>query len=145
MLKCCIPILQCLIPILHCPIPILSCFYKQVLKFSSSGETWVERAPYHPPDVTVPVKPAEPEKKEVAPVKTEENMGGAEEGGVKPYIPPPPPLPPIMAPVPEEEPEQGGEEEEREEERDKVCVALSAVQVIECGCGYRRRRYQDDQ
>ncbi|CAI8058043.1 Serine/threonine-protein phosphatase 2B catalytic subunit gamma isoform [Geodia barretti] len=91
----------------------------QVLKFSSSGETWVERAPYHPPDVTVPVKPAEPEKKEVAPVKTEENMGGAEEGGVKPYIPPPPPLPPIMAPVPEEEPEQGGEEEEREEERDK--------------------------
>ena len=98
----------------------------------------MERAPYHPPDVTVPVKPIEPEKKEVAPVVTEENVGGAQEGGVKPYIPLPPPLPPIMAPVPEEEPEQGREEEEEREGEDKVCVRWLVVQFIECGCGYRR-------
>ena len=47
-----------------------------------------------------------------------ETVGGAEEGGAKPYIPPPPPLPPIMAPVPEEE-VQAREEEEEEEEREK--------------------------
>ena len=117
-----VPFPYCHVPFPYCHSP---CFQTQVLKFSSSGETWVEKAPYHSPDITVPVKPVKPvkqEKEEVVSVVVE-TVGGAEEGGAKPYIPPPPPLPPIMAPVPEEEVparEEEEEEEEREKEGEKV-------------------------
>ena len=92
--------------------------HAQVLKFSSSGETWVERAPYHSPDLTVPVKSVERVKKEDAPpAAVTEEVGVADD---KPYIPPPPPLPPIMAPTPEEEEEEEKEGEDKEKERDGV-------------------------
>ena len=92
----------------------------QVLKFSSSGDTWVENSPYHSPDITKLVRPAQEQAKP-------EPVTNAEEGEfatIAPFIPTPPPLPPILSPVSEEEEE---EEEEREQveleegESRKVC------------------------
>ena len=86
----------------------------------------MEQAPYHSPEVSVPVRPA---KEEAAPeTAAEMEEGSREEGGVKPFIPAPPPLPPILAPVPEEEvvPEV---EPVPEEEEGKVLLRRPRVPV----------------
>lgn len=89
----------------------------QALKFSSSGEMWVEECPYHSPDTPVLVRPPQPEASpEPAAVGEERQQEG---GTIAPFIPTPPPLPPILTIVSEEEEEEEEKVEEKVEKEEK--------------------------